>query len=460
MLINYIIIAWRSILKNSIYSIINITGLAFGLAIAIVVWLWCFDEVNYNKSFKHHDRIVQLYHHITFGAEVITLNDVPAPIAKILQSEHTEFDQVSITSAQSEILFSYHDNAFSKTALHVEPQFLEMFSVDVLQGHTQLQSNTHEVAIAQSVADAVFAGEAIGKTFKLNNQREVTVGAVYRDFPKNSFLADVKLLLPMSQMFTSASDGKKLEDSWEAFSFHCYAIINDNVDINEINGKIKHVLFDHISSDGKSLKPEGFLFPMEAWHLSADFKNGVNTGGQKKVVFIFAAIGVAILLLACVNFVNLSTARSQIRSKEVGVRKVMGSLRFQLILQFLSESFLVVVFSYAIALMLVVLMLPLVNAIAEKELSMQWGNPSFFVTSLIFIVVTSFLAGVYPAIYLSSFSAVRVLKGNGKGPDATWLRKTMIVLQFATAITLMIGTAIFFEQIQHVKNRPVGFDRD
>ncbi|MBY0435612.1 MAG: ABC transporter permease, partial [Cyclobacteriaceae bacterium] len=223
----------------------------------------------------------------------------------------------------------------------------------------------------------------------------------------------------------------------------------------------KNVLFQNASGDGKSIKPEGFLFPMEKWHLHAEFKNGQAVGGKIQFVWMFGIIGIFVLLLACINFMNLSTARSEKRSKEVGIRKVMGSVRNQLVSQFMSESLLVVILAFLLAVAIVTLSLSWFNDLASKKMTIPWGNSSFVFMSLAFIVITSLLAGSYPALYLSSFHPIKVLKGAFKaGRFATVPRKVMVVFQFTISIALIIGTVVVYQQIQHAKDRPTGFDRE
>ncbi len=249
-------------------------------------------------------------------------------------------------------------------------------------------------------------------------------------------------------------------DNWEDYSYVSYVLMKDQASLESAASKIKDVLYQHASNDGKSLKPKGILFPMAKWHLYAEFKDGVRRGGQIRFVWMFGTIGVFVLMLACINFMNLSTARSEKRSKEIGIRKVMGSLRSQLVNQFLSESLLTVCISFLLAVIIAQLSLPWFNTLAGKNMIIPYGNFVFILLSVGFIVGTSLLAGSYPALYLSSFNPVKVLKGIFHSGRSTSLpRKVLVVFQFTASIVIVIGTIVVFLQIQHAKNRPVGFDR-
>jgi len=251
-----------------------------------------------------------------------------------------------------------------------------------------------------------------------------------------------------------------MEDPWRPNAFTLFVQLNDNADLGAVSAKIKDAKLKKVNEQLAKKKPALFLQPMSNWHLRSEFDNGVNVGGAIQYVWMFGIIGVFVLLLACINFMNLSTARSEKRAKEVGIRKTMGSLRKQLIIQFFSESFLTVVFSFALSLLFVQLLLPFFNSVADKQMSILWINPYFWTISLVFIIFTALVAGSYPAFYLSSFRPVKVLKGTFKaGRFAALPRKALVVVQFTVSVILIIGTIIVYKQIQFAKNRPVGYTR-
>jgi len=458
---SYFKIGWRSLLRNKGYSIINISGLAIGMAVAILIGLWVYDELSFNKSFKNYDRIANVYHSLTFGSDTFTDSGVPSLFAPELKNNFAEFENVALTSYQADHILSHEEAKFSKPGLFVEPQFVEMFSLRIVQGSPDALKNMHSILLSETLADVMLGDNPIGKIVKLDNQDNLIVTGVYEDFPSNSEFSQVQMLVPMEYYFTTSEAARKQMDSWEDISFQCFVQLNDKISLLQAESKIKNLLFEKGSDDMKSIKPEGLLFPMEKWHLYAEFKDGKNIGGKIQLVWMFGLVGAFVLLLACINFMNLSTARSEKRSKEVGIRKVMGSVRKQLVNQFLSESLMVVTISFLIAIAMVVLCLPMFNELANKKMTIPWSNPYFIFIALTFIIVTSVLAGSYPALYLSSFNPVKVLKGPFKaGRLATLPRKVMVVFQFTISIVLIIATVVVFQQIQHAKDRPVGFDRE
>ena len=458
---SYFKIGWRSLLRNRGYSLINISGLAIGMAVAMLIGLWIFDELSFNKSFKNYERIANVYHSLTFGADNFTDSGVPPLFAPELKNNFSEFENVALTSYQADHILSYEEAKFSKPGLFVEAPFIEMFSLRMVHGTPDALKNMHSILLSKALADIMLGDNPIGKMVKFDNRDNLIVTGVYEDFPSNSEFSEVQMLVPMDYYFTTSEVARKQMNSWEDISFQCFVLLNDKTSLPQAESKIKNLLFQKGSDDMKSIKPEGILFPMEKWHLYAEFKDGKNIGGKIQFVWMFGMVGAFVLLLACINFMNLSTARSEKRSKEVGIRKVMGSVRKQLVNQFLSESLMVVTISFVLAITIVVLCLPLFNELANKKMIIPWSNAYFILITLTFVIATSILAGSYPALYLSSFNPVRVLKGTFKaGRFASLPRKVMVVFQFTISIVLIIATVVVFQQIQHAKNRPVGFDRE
>ena len=457
MLKRYFKIGWRNLLRNKSYSLINISGLALGITVTILIGLWVYDEWSFNRSFKNYNRIASVYHHLVFGETIVSQSSIPYPMGQELKNGFAEFDEVVMASDPSEHIANYEGNKFSRQGLYVDPAFAEMFSLKMVEGTSKALKEIHSVLLAGSLAKNLADHDLIGKMIKLNGKDNFIVAGIFEDFPSNSDFAEIKMLLPMEYYL---ADGKK-RDNWDNFNYQCFVRLNESARVEQVDLKIKNLVYTNSSDQVKSIKPEGFLFPMEKWHLNSEFKNGVNIGGKIQFVWMFGLIGSFVLILACINFTNLSTARSEKRSKEVGVRKVMGSARNQLIHQFLSESFLIVIISFISSLILSTLVLPWFNLLADKDINIPWNNVNFYILSIVFILFTSILAGSYPALYLSSFSPVKVLKGTFKaGRYAALPRKALVVFQFTVSIALIIGTAIIFQQVQHAKNRSVGFDRE
>lgn len=460
MIKNYFIIAWRNFLRGKSTSVISIAGLSSGLAVALLIGLWIIDEISFNKSFKNYQHIAQVYHHVTFGDRKMTISDIPAPLGEKLRTSFIEFDEVATCSYAREHVLSFEDKNLSRLGRFVEPQFIDIFSLNIIDGAGKLEEK-NTIMLSQRLAAALLGNHPVGKVVKFDDRDLLTVVGVFEDFPPNSEFKDLSILVPLAYHFSRNEGFAKQEHNWESYSFECFVTLRDEKLIDRAEAKMKTTLFDNASGDGKTWKPEGMLFPMKKWHLYADFNDGLASGGQIRFVWMFGIIAVFVLLLACINFINLCTARAEKRSKEVGVRKVMGSARRQLVWQFLTESVMFAFISFLLAVMFSALILPWFNELAGKEMSFDLARIDLLIMSIALVLVTGILAGSYPAIYLASFSPVKVLKGTFKaGRYASVLRKVLVIFQFTTSIILIIGTVVVFQQIQHAKDRPVGFDRE
>ncbi|MCW5911349.1 MAG: ABC transporter permease [Cyclobacteriaceae bacterium] len=458
---SYLKIGWRNLFRNSTYSIINISGLALGMAVALLIGLWVFDELSFNTSFKNHSRIAAVYHHIEFGEDKLTIGDVSPPMGPELKATIAELDEATITTWPKEHIVDYENAPATITGLFVEPVFAEIFSLEMYAGSATALKEIHSVLLSQSTAEKIIGSDAIGKTFRLNNRDNMLVAGVYKDFPANSEFANVQMLLPMNYYIAIDEGTAQQMTNWEDLNFQCFVLLNETASLASAEAKMKSLLFTMGSNDIKAIKPEGLLLPMSRWHLYNEYKNGVPVETKANLIWMFGMVGVFVLLLACINFMNLSTARSERRAREVGVRKVMGSVRSQLVNQFLSESLLVVVAAFGIALMLAWFSLPWFNTLTAKQITFPWNNLYFIATSILFIAITSLLAGSYPAFYLSGFNPVKVLKGTFKTGE--WIkrpRQALVVFQFSVSVILVLCTGVVFQQIQHAKNRPVGFLRE
>lgn len=459
MLHNYIKIAFRNLFRNKVSSFINIGGLAVGMAVAMLIGLWIWDELSFNKQFKNYDRIAQLWQFVTFDVEKASYNVLPIPLAEELRSKYPEFQSVSLAKPRSAVL-GMNNQVFTGTGYCVEPDFINMMSLKILAGTRKGLQDPNSVLLSASLAKNLFGSEnPIDKIVKWDNKEVVKVTGVYEDFPSNSSFKEVSFLAPWSLFTKIDNNARNSVNDWDTNSFEIFARLKEGADFAAVSAKIKDIRMKR--ENPPPYKPEFFLHPMSKWHLYSDFKNGVNTGGLITFVWLFGIIGVFVLLLACINFMNLSTARSEKRAKEVGIRKAIGSARGQLVNQFFGESLLVAFLAFIISLFLVELMLPFFNGVADKTMQLPWSNPVFWLLGLTFSVFTGLIAGSYPALYLSSFQPVKVLKGTfSVGRFASIPRKVLVVFQFTVSVALIIGTIIIFQQIQFAKNRPVGYSRN
>jgi len=331
----------------------------------------------------------------------------------------------------------------------------------MLSGSRAALKDPDAVLLSSSLATTFFGNtNPIGQLIKMDGNTTMKVAGVYTDLPSNSSFADVSYIMPWDLKVATNPWIRQMRNPWGNYSFRLYVRIAENAGMDQVSEKIRSTVLDHVNTDERRFKNEVFLHPMSKWHLYNDFKNGVNVGGRIQFVWLFGIIGIFVLLLACINFMNLSTARSERRAKEVGIRKAIGSLRSQLVSQFYSESVLVALLAFVLALVLVVLALPFFNDLADKKMMLPWTNPFFWALGIAFSLITGILAGTYPALYLSSFNPVTVLKGTFKaGRLASIPRKTLVVIQFAVSVILAIGTIVVFRQIQFAKDRPIGYDR-
>ena len=462
MLKNYFKVALRNLLKNKVYSFINISGLAIGMAATIIIGLWVADELTHNNYFTNKSKIAQIFQHETSNGNIDTGPSIPRPLEFALREDHSDnFKHIVMSSWTQSRYLGYGEKNINAVGNCMQKGAPYMLDLTIIEGVKNGLDEKFSIMLSQSMAKALFAEEnAVGKTVKINNETDVVVTAVYEDIPENNTFDDMDYLIPWELYISSYPWIERAKDSWGNNSFQLFVQINDNASMDAVTAKIKDVKKDR-SPEEAEFNPQLFLFPMKDWYLRADFENGVQTGGRIENVWLLGIIGFFILLLACINFVNLSTARSEKRATEVGIRKSIGSQRGQLIFQFLSESFLIVVLSFILSLGIVLLSLNPFNDLARKAITFPWLDFQFWGISLLFIMATAFLAGSYPAIYLSSFNPVTVLKGTFKaGRFAALPRKILVVAQFTISVALIIGTMVVMNQIQYSKDRPVGYNKE
>lgn len=462
MIKNYFKVAWRNLLKNKVYSLLNIVGLASGMAVAMIIGLWIYDEVSGNKHFRNYDTLYQVMMNQTFDGKRGTQQALPFPIGEELKAKYPDLKAVAMCDWGQRHSLVYGEKKISKEGHFIGEDAIDMFSINILNGDKKPLHDPYSIVLTDETAHILFGDEnPVGKIIKLDNTTNLKVTAVVPKQPKNSSLSFDYLIPFQLQESIYPWIQQFHKTNWRNNSWPVYVQLNNNTNFKTVNAKIKNIVLAHIADENtlKTVKPEVFIYPMAKWRLYGDFEEGKNVGGFIKYVRMFGILGFVVLLIACINFMNLSTARSEKRAKEVGVRKAIGSGRKQLIRQFLSESMLIAALALLVALLLVALALPYFNKLTEKEMSLQIGNPFFWGIMIAFTTLTGLLAGSYPAFYLSSFSPVRVLKVNLKaGKSSSLPRKILVVVQFASSVILMIGTIVIYQQIQYGKNRPIGFN--
>jgi len=463
MIKNYFKLAWRNLVKSKGYSAINIGGLAMGMAVAILIGLWIYDELSFNKYHKNYNDIGQVMLKGSFNGQGFSSHSLPRPLEQELRNKYgRNFKQIVMSRWNEGHILSVGDKKLSQIGRFMQEGAPEMLSLKMLGGNWNSLKDPYSIILSSSTVKALFGEEdPMNKMMRIDNQMDVKVTGIYEDLPYNTEFKDIRFISTWDLLLANNKWMQEASDQWGNNSFLMYVQIQPNTTHEAVSSIIKNAEYDKIDADDKKFNRKVFLNPMNKWHLYSEWKDGVNTGGRIQYVWLFGIIGVFVLLLACINFMNLTTARSEKRAKEVGIRKAIGSMRSQLIRQFLSESLLVTVLAFLLATVLVTVSLPWFNELADKKMTIIWTNPYFWIISLVFILLTGFIAGSYPALYLSSFNAVKVLKGTFRaGRFATLPRKILVVFQYTVSVVLIIGTIIVYRQIQHAKNRPVGYTRD
>jgi putative ABC transport system permease protein len=463
MIKSYFTIGWRSLLKNKGLSLINIGGLAMGMSVALLIGLWVYDELSFDKENPNYDRVAQVLQHVNGNGAKDTWWGMPFPLAEELRTNYgNDFKHIAQAIGWGDHMINYNDKAWKEVGLYIEKGGAQIIGTMIKQGTIDF-NDPASVLISSSTAVALFGNDdPINKVIKIDNMPVVKVIGVYHDFPSNSRFNNLNFIASVEFLYNNDGGLKDMDEPWRPnFTTLFVELHENNPDFAGISEKIKYVKQRKLSEHLATQKPELFLLPMKDWHLRSEFKNGVNVGGAIEYVWIFGSIGVFVLLLACINFMNLSTARHEKRAKEVGIRKAIGSIKSQLVFQFLSESFLTVLLAFLVSLAIAQLALPFFNILADKHVEILWSDPMFWLVSMAFITITSLISGSYPAFYLSSFKAVKVLKGTFRaGRFAVIPRQVLVTVQFTVSITLMIGTIIVYQQIQFAANRPIGYSRE
>jgi ABC-type antimicrobial peptide transport system permease subunit len=421
------------------------------------------DELTFDKYHKNYDRIAQVMQHANFNGKVESQTSNPALMGPELRNKYgSDFKYVIQSSWPGGHLLSVGNKHISKAGIFFEPGAPDMLTLRMLKGTRAGLKDPYSIMLSASAAESVFGKEdPINKIIKLDRSFDVKVTGVYEDLPDNTSFRDLKIMMPWELWLIQNPWAKQMEEPWGSNFSQTFVQIADNADMEKVSAKIKNAKLNNVSKEEAKYQWAVFLQPMRKWNLYNEFKNGVNTGGNIQYVWLFGIIGIFVLLLACINFMNLTTARSEKRAKEVGIRKTVGSVRWQLIKQFFAESYLIVLLAFVFCSILVVVLLPLFNEVAGKKIGIPWQSPMFWLFNLGFILITGLLSGSYPAFYLSSFQPLKVLKGTFRvGRFASIPRKVLVVTQFTVSVMLIIGTIIVYQQIQHAKNRPIGYTRN
>ncbi|HVZ97639.1 MAG TPA: ABC transporter permease [Chitinophagaceae bacterium] len=452
---NYFKTAWRGLWRRRSFSIINISGLAIGIAATMLIALWIQNELSFDRWYKKTDRIYQVFHREISNGKATAWGNSPDVLAPVLKKDCPEIED-AVRVVEDESLLSVQDKHLKSSGVFADAGFLYLFDFPLQSGNAKSALNTiNSIVITESLAKRLFGDEAAtGKMIRLDTADNFIVTAVLKDLPGNSSF-HFDYVLPW--VYGEKIYGKN--ENWTAYNDKTYVLLRQGADINKVNKKIEQVAQHYAAAEDKAVRLTQFLYPAMRWHLYDRSENGQMVSGQMDRVKLFALLAGLILLIACINFINLSTARSEKRAKEVGIRKVVGAPRQSLIFQFILESILLAFVAGIIAILMVQACLPAYNKLLQTDFNLPLRHFFFWLYWSGFIVLTGLLSGCYPAFFLSSFNAAKVLKSSFKSTGKIITpRKALVVMQFTFAVILVISTLIIVKEIKYAQNRDTGFD--
>ena len=456
---NYFKTAWRNLVRNKGYSTLNILGLATGMAVALLIGLWVNYQFSYDRFLPNYQQVYQVKFNVTNNGVIHTQNEVCLPLVDALKNDIPEIGYITPSFGGTGAIVNNLVRGNIKLrslGISTGPDFLKIFQFPLILGNAdEALKDPNSIILTESTARALFGNlDPMGQVIE-NYGTPMKVTGILKDLPSNSSLQ-------FSCITTFTATGGWVKDAltdWSSQHFNVYLSLRSNVDAGKIESKTKLLIQKYAPEMYSVYKTQITLQPLKDWHLFTDYKNGIASGGVVDYVRMFGIIGLFVLLIACINFMNLSTARSQKRAKEVGIRKVAGSTRKALILQFIIESVITAGIAFTLSLIVLQLILPSFNPLTKCDISIPYSNTLFWILMTGYVLITGLVAGSRPAFYLSSFQPVKVLKGiSQRGASATMFRKMLVVLQFSCSVALIIGTLIVYKQINFAKDRPIGYN--
>ncbi|MFD2587490.1 ABC transporter permease [Croceitalea marina] len=457
---NYLKIAWRNLLKNKGYSALNIFGLAIGITCACLILLWVEDEVNYDSVFPKRDLVYYVPTNQTFEGEVYTYNVTPGPLAKDLKEEVPGIAKSAATFGEK-MLLTNGETGINRFGRYVQPDFLEIFSLNFLEGELKTAlSRPDGIVLTQKTAIALFGTDknVLNKVVQLNSEFSFTVTGIIQDLP-STITYKFDWLIPF-QRFQLGQENMAWAEQYGGNFADTFVELTPNSDFKTVDSKVRKMIASKIEY-ATEVPNEAFLHSIKDWHLRSEFEEGKIVGGRVTLVRSLTFIALIILLIACINFMNLSTARSGKRANEVGVRKVLGSSKKRLIGQFMTEAIILASIAALLSIVLVMVLLPSFNSLVDKQIEFRLSSPMHLFSLLSITLICGLLAGWYPALYLSSFRPAKVLKGAGYSEgNANVIRKGLVVAQFSVSIVFIVCSTIIYQQIQHVSTRDVGYSKE
>jgi len=456
---NHFKIAFRNLRKQKMHTLINTVGLALGLACSFFVFLWVQDELKHNRFLDQGEQIHVAWRNIITSEGTNTWPSTPALLAETLKSTYPEIIETANTFWETEFVLNLDELSLREQGTYASEHFFKVFAFPFIQGTpgSALQDESSAV-ITDRVARKLFGEDwqqtkdVIGEVITIDHRKDFIIRGVVEDIPQQSTI-QFDVLLSIEDFFATRS----WIEHWGNNAFLTYAKLEEGAQLAAVNKKVDDIIMQHWDIEEISL----FFQPFEEAYLYSDFKDGQIAGGRIEYVRMFSFAGLFLLLIACINFINLATARSIQRAREVGVRKAIGAKQSSLFSQFLAESVLIAAFSAFLAFVCVLLLLPIFNALAGKQISLGELNSTFFSVAVLITVVVGLLAGGYPALYLSAFSPLQALRSAIKQKSYTSnLRKSLVVVQFALSVLLIVGTLAVYSQIRLIQNMDIGLDRE
>lgn len=453
---NYFKTAFRSLWKKKSFSLLNIVGLAVGITCASLIFLWVEDELTYNDYFKKKDNLYQLLENQAYDGKIFTFASQPGKLGPAIKEEIPGIKTAVRTNWSDRALLGKDEKSLYANGMMVEPEFFDLFSIEFIKGNSRAAfSQVHSIVLNERMALKLFnTVDVVGKTVKVDDDQEYLIGGVYKALPRNAKFENLEWFAPFEGFFKK----NPWLEQWGNNGIQTYVELQPESDPALINAKLKN--FIKGKDSGAIAQP--FLLAAKDWRLRSNFVDGKQSGGRIKYVNLFSIIAWIIIVLACINFMNLATARSEQRAREVGVRKVMGSGKNMLIIQFMVEALVMSFIAVLVSVAITYFTLPAFNKMVDKSIALNLFAPAHLISLLVIALLCGLIAGSYPAFYLSSFNPITVLKGlklpGGFGVAA--VRKVLVTAQFVISIGLIVCTVVIYQQVMHTKSRELGLNKE
>ncbi|HEY4291296.1 MAG TPA: ABC transporter permease [Puia sp.] len=456
MIKSYFKTAWRNMTRNKLTGSINVAGLAIGLSCSLLIWLWVSDELSYNRFLPGVKDIYEVHVNAPFNGDTVTMTASPGPLAEAIQNNIPQVEQATKMTYSRDVLFTVGDKSLKEKGTYATAGFFKVFPLKTIDGNPdQAVASVDQIVITKKIAEKYFStSAAVGKTIRIDNKKDYRVGAVIEDLPHNS-------TIQFSWMINFKEQEEDWMKTWGNISFFTYVRLRPHVDLSATALSLRAIYPKFASAGFRPNYPS--LQAITDIHLYADYKNGKPSGrGRIEYVKIFAAVAIFILLIACMNFMNLATARASLRAKEIGIRKVAGAGKASLVGQFMTESFLTCLLGTLLSIGITSLILPVFNQVFDKQIQLNFTQPALWCSIIVLLIVTSVIAGSYPSLFLASFKPIRILKGNmsTQSGNVVSVRKGLVILQFALSAFLIVGMLAVSKQVNYIQNKNLGFDKE